>query len=158
MSTLHDDKAPAVASIHDVLGPFYETPQSADLKSEVQKIEAQNIRLRDIHNPACCDRYHFADQLGLPLTGTRPIDEAQVSARSTLCNLMHSDNDGIEIYDRNGNESPYKLAQIARGDYCNRFVLEKSRKSNLFFNFEQPTLQKLRQAYPGVGTPDDHSS
>ena len=153
MSTLHDDESP-VTSIHDVLGPFYETPQSDHLKSEVQKLEAQNIRLRDIQNPACCSRYHFADQLGLPLTGTRPIDEAEVGARSKLCDLMHSDHDGIEIYDRNGNESPYKLAQIARGDYCNRFVLEKARKANLFFNWEEPKLQKLRQAYPG--TPDQH--
>ena len=146
--------APDVAPLHSILGPFYDTPKSVALKQAVTQLEAQDVVLRDLHNPTCCSRYHFADQLGLPLTGTRPITQDEIKARTQLCDLMHGDNAGLEIYDYNKNESPYKIAQISRGDYCNRFHIEKARKANLFFNFETPTLGKLRQAYPGVGTPD----
>lgn len=158
MRAAHDDppssSQESSSSLHDVLGPFYESSQSKQLAREVQKLEAQDISLRDIRNPACCSRYHFADQLGLPLTGPRPIEPDELRARSDLCDLMHSDHDGIEIYGTNRNESQYKLAPISRGDYCNRFVLEKTRQANLFFNWEEPSLQQLRQAYPGPAHPD----
>jgi hypothetical protein len=120
-------------TLHQVLGPFATDTDSAGLNSLVGRLSAEGFTLpvdnSGLTQPSCCDLYQINEKL-------KTLDTA---TKDQLCTYIGHDidNNQTESYNLNNREngSQYKIRPKPRQYFCDSYLLDKSRRNNLFFNW-----------------------